>query len=72
MHSFRAIWRKRPKKSQGTAFKKEGKMERREKWQLWQKWQPAAQATGTSEMENNKKGWLQWNITILIKVYEKV
>ena len=30
-------------------------MERREKWQLWQKWQPAAQATGTSEMENNKK-----------------
>ena len=31
-------------------------MERREKWQLWQKWQPAAQATGTSEMENNKKG----------------
>ena len=37
------------------ALKKEGKMERREKWQLWQKWQPAAQATGTSEMENNKK-----------------
>ena len=36
-------------------FEKEGKMERREKWQLWQKWQPAAQATGTSEMENNKK-----------------
>ena len=30
-------------------------MERREKWQLWQKWQPAAQATGASEMENNKK-----------------
>ena len=53
-------------------FEKEGKMERREKWQLWQKWQPAAQATGTSEMENNKKGWLQWKITILIKVYEKV
>ena len=37
-------------------FEKEGKMERREKWQLWQKWQPAAQATGASEMENNKKG----------------
>ena len=32
----------------------------------------AAKASGTSEMENNKKGWLQWKITILIKVYEKV
>ena len=53
-------------------FEKEGKMERREKWQLWQKWQPAAQATGASEMENNKKGWLQWKITILIEEYEKV
>ena len=27
-------------------LKKEGKMERREKWQLWQKWQPVAQAIG--------------------------
>ena len=43
-------------KTEAPHLKKEGKMERREKWQLWQKWQPAAQATGTSEMENNKKG----------------
>ena len=53
-------------------FEKEGKMERREKWQLWQKWQPAAQATGTSDLENEKKRATTIKITILIKVYEKV
>ena len=30
-------------------LKKEGKMERREKWQLWQKRQPVAQAVANLE-----------------------
>ena len=37
-------------------FKKEGKMERREKWQLWQKWQPVAPAAGAYGLQNKKKG----------------
>ena len=53
-------------------FEKEGKMERKQIGSFGWKRQPVAQATGTSEMENNKKGWLQWKITISIKVYEKV
>ena len=72
MHSFRTIWRKRPKNSQGTAFKKEGKMERKQIGSFGWKRQPVAQSTGISELENEKKGWLQWKITILIKLYEKV
>ena len=36
-------------------FKKEGKMERKENGCFGWKRQPVAQATGTSEMENNKK-----------------
>ena len=52
--------------------KKEGKMERKQFGSFGRKWQPVAQATGAFELENNKKGWLQWKIMILIKVYEKV
>ena len=53
-------------------FKKEGKMERKQIGSFGCKRQPVAQATGASELENEKKGWLQWKITILITLYEEV
>ena len=37
------------------AFKKEGKMERKQIGSFGWKRQPGAQATGTSELENEKK-----------------
>ena len=37
-------------------FKKEGKMERKQNGSFGRKRQPVAQATGTSELENEKKG----------------
>ena len=54
-------------------FKKEGKMERKQIGSFGWKRQPVAQATGASEMENNKKRVTTMkNHNYNFKVHEKV
>ena len=73
MHNFRSIWRKRLKNSQGTAFKKEGKMERRTngscgrngsqssqgKWYFWIGKVKKEESAWWRPL-NRKSDWLTW------------